>query len=108
MPTLPRLAKFHGMYDGPPTCSRCRGSAPGLTWEKSGWWLERAHVIDRCYGGSDESHNLRPLCRWCHKDQPIFRPGDERQALVWFDPVPDGTWICARAIIRLRPEFFHE
>lgn len=53
-----------------------------------GWWtesvsLERAHLIDRVYGGEDQPPNLVPLCRRCHREMPSFRPGEERLALDW-------------------------
>lgn len=36
------------------------------------------------FDGLDLVANLAPLCSWCHRGQPIFRPGDEYEARTWF------------------------
>jgi 5-methylcytosine-specific restriction endonuclease McrA len=74
---------------GEPTCYRC------------GWWcmrddkrseadgLERAHLVDRCFGGLDIEPNLVLLCSTCHRSMPSFEPGDEHKAIEW---VETGTY----------------
>ena len=82
MPSLKRIARFHGLGD--PACYCCGYVHPGeWTWDTANRWLERAHVIDRCFGGLDHEGNLRPLCTWCHRQQPPFSPGEEASALAW-------------------------
>jgi hypothetical protein len=45
------------------TCFACRIAAP----------LERAHILPRWAGGSDEPVNLHLLCRACHlKSEGLF------------------------------------
>lgn len=44
----------------------------------------RAHIIDRVFDGLDVEWNLALLCDWCHRTQPIFKPGEETGALAWF------------------------
>lgn len=83
MPTLIKVAQFHGLAL-PPACVRC-GYTPGVaTWREAAGHLERAHVIDRGYGGLDLLCNILPLCPPCHRAQPIFRPADRSEALAWF------------------------
>jgi 5-methylcytosine-specific restriction endonuclease McrA len=72
MPVMRRILAHHELSDA--YCVRCG-------YEGS---LERAHIIDRCYGGLDGPQNLAPLCSLCHRQQPIFQPGDETVALEWF------------------------
>lgn len=83
MPTLSRIAAYHGL-PAEPACVRCKWVAPCGTWRAASRYLERAHIIDRVFDGLDGPQNLAPLCHGCHKDQPIFRPGDEVAALRWF------------------------
>lgn len=73
MPSLSAVAEFHGL--DPHHCRRCGALAR----------TERAHVIDRAFGGLDDVQNLTPLCVRCHRDQPVWVPGEERAALLWLD-----------------------
>lgn len=52
-------------------------------WELATKYLDRAHLIDRCFDGLDIAPNLVPLCVICHKEQPSYRPGMEENALSW-------------------------
>ena len=93
MPSMGRIVRYHGMDHEAPRCFKCRR-------EYREWrLLDRAHVIDRFCGGLDHEANLRPLCASCHRLQPIFRPGEEEQALAWFaDPVSPLAQIISRII----------
>lgn len=53
--------------------------------------FERAHLITRCFSGLDGPQNLVLLCKWCHKQQPDFLPGDEERAWAWVEARP-GYW----------------
>lgn len=46
------------------TCWACSGRGP----------VERAHVIARSFGGSNEPENFFLLCHRCHRDQPDGAP----------------------------------
>jgi hypothetical protein len=83
VPSLAKVADHHGL-DARPSCVRCGYEPPVDSWREASGWLQRAHVIDRFAGGLDNAANLRPLCRMCHRMQPIFVPGDEDVALEWF------------------------
>jgi hypothetical protein len=83
MPSLKRLAEFHKLGNIP-FCVRCGKEYPDRNWNNVGGRLQRAHIIDRVCGGSDELSNIAPLCEWCHSCQPIFELGDEDAALGWF------------------------
>lgn len=88
MPTLRKIGRHHGIPHD--ICSRCR-FAPEDDDHGPSFWLQRAHIIDRHYGGLDIPANLAPLCSVCHALQPSFQPGDEARALTWFRlPAPEG------------------
>lgn len=89
MPSLPKLARTLRLGDVP-KCYRCEGEVARASWSTATGVLDRAHVIDRWCGGSDEAANLRPLCHDCHEMQPIFYPGDQAVALYWFTGHPVG------------------
>lgn len=89
MPSIRAIADHHGLGE-PPSCFHCGIAMPWTTWARAGTFLDRAHVIDRCFGGSDHVENLRPLCHECHSQQPAFRLGDEAVALYWFTGRPKG------------------
>lgn len=36
-------------------------------WEKSGRYLDKAHLVDHVNGGPSSPDNLIPLCKKCHK-----------------------------------------
>lgn len=84
MPALKRIAEFWALPDDPPYCVRCGWSVPVIRWNDASGWLIRAHIIDRCFDGLDLPCNLAPLCDGCHSHQPIFKPGEEPIALIWF------------------------
>lgn len=107
MPSLRRVAEFwldrdewpdyKGNYIGlgEPFCAACGWLAPEVddepwTWKSASAHLDRAHLIDRCYGGLDGACNLVPLCHICHKGMPSFRPGQEAEALAWVRRSPDS------------------
>jgi hypothetical protein len=94
MPSLPKLAKALHLGDVP-ACYRCGAEVPRANWATATGQLDRAHVIDRCFGGSDDAANLRPLCETCHEIQPSFVPGEEAVALYWFtgNPARGGSLI---------------
>lgn len=39
-------------------------------------WTERAHILARCEGGTDDAENIHLLCPTCHKDSE-FLSGEE-------------------------------
>lgn len=41
---------------------------------------ERAHLIDRVFGGLDGPQNLVLMCPSCHKLMPSYEPGQEQEA----------------------------
>lgn len=88
MPSIWKLATWHGIELLGPACWRCGVIPKGITWRQANRYLDRAHVIDRQADGLDLEPNLRPLCRRCHRSQPTFRPGEETDALAWFGPGP--------------------
>lgn len=71
MPTTKTIARWHGLPDE--TCWRC-----GRAGE-----VERAHVVDHCYGGLDGPQNLGLLCCRCHRRMPPIDPDDWRFGLVY-------------------------
>lgn len=82
MPSAEAVAAYHetqgNLRDGLwPACFGCAGG-------KDSWGeLERAHLIDRAFGGLDGPQNLVLLCWRCHREMPSFRPGDEAFAWAW-------------------------
>lgn len=86
MPSMIRIARVQQL-PAKPHCTRCgRESRQRTRWSEPTFFLERAHIIDRVFGGLDNASNLLPLCRNCHSLQPIFEPGMERAALAWLMP----------------------
>lgn len=84
MPQLKAIAAHHQLGERP-HCVRCGHQHPDVTtWANANGILERAHIIDRCCDGLDHAGNLAPLCRTCHKKQPMFESGMEAEALTWF------------------------
>ena len=91
MPSMAQIARHHGFDRSTPLCIRC-GRVPDdyATWgDTSGLGLQRAHIIDRVFSGLDNPSNLLPLCWRCHRQQPIFKAGDEAEALDWFIGEPN-------------------
>jgi 5-methylcytosine-specific restriction endonuclease McrA len=43
--------------------------------------VERAHILARCSGGSDDASNIHILCRICHKDSETL---DGEAYWSWF------------------------
>lgn len=72
MPTMNAICAHHHLPHG--KCLRCRQPAR----------CEKAHIIEREYGGLDTVANIVPLCYPCHAEQPAFRPGEEARAWAWF------------------------
>src|SRR5262245_28203264 len=64
------------VVDDHPHCFACRQPAPVDDWADARGWLERAHLIDRVFGGLDGPQNLVLLCSLCHRLQPAFKPCD--------------------------------
>jgi len=89
MPSLKKIADHHCL-PMQPFCVGCGLHTPVSEWRNASPYLDRAHIIDRCYGGLDAAQNLAPLCQACHKVQPIFEPGDEDEAMEWFALPWDG------------------
>jgi hypothetical protein len=84
MPSALNVAKYHGAVDPDrlrdghgPACMGCSTGAD--EWSQ----LERAHLIDRCFGGLDGPQNIVMLCRKCHRSMPSFEPGREDAAWSW-------------------------
>lgn len=65
-PKLLELEKFEDEEDlwESDACFACGGNRFGPT--------ERAHMLPRMYGGSDNVDNLLLLCTYCHKDTEIL------------------------------------
>jgi len=50
--------------------------------------LERAHLVDRCFGGLDHCANLIIICHACHRKMPSFEgnpkdSGIHHPSLLW-------------------------
>lgn len=65
MPSTKAIASWHGHPDK--TCWRCGRHGR----------VERAHIVDRVFGGLDGVQNLALLCEPCHAQMPIVRPIDQ-------------------------------
>jgi hypothetical protein len=80
MPSMDRIVEYWHIPMW--TCWRC-----GDYWESKPQGqdapTQRAHVIDRYLGGSDDVANILPLCVPCHRAQPIFCLGEEVRAWAW-------------------------
>ena len=50
--------------------------------------LERAHIVPRCEGGSDEADNLHLLCGRCHHDSEYITNRAE-----YLDWIQARTWV---------------
>lgn len=101
MPTLAAIAQYwetqqerfpenqcHVIGLGEPYCFACGQLAPvedgptvAAAWRRASGWLERAHLADRSYGGSDQVDNVVALCVRCHGEMPSFFDTD--MALLW-------------------------
>lgn len=57
--------------------------------------IERAHIIPRCDGGSDEPDNLHMLCRTCHKDSEFLSGDAYRQ---WFEERTAIDMLMSKAV----------
>jgi hypothetical protein len=60
-------------------------------WRQAGRFLDRAHLVDHMFDGSDDASNLIPLCHFCHKDMPAFRVGQHDAALRWIQNFPPAS-----------------
>lgn len=49
------------------TCTLCG-------WHSGNYNLERAHMVPRCEGGSDDVTNILLLCHHCHRATEFFFP----------------------------------
>jgi hypothetical protein len=72
---------------GEPFCFRCGWLAPvkdwaaytqgssedkmTKVWNGAAGWLERCHLQDNAFGGSEQPMNLVPMCVACHEQQPL-------------------------------------
>lgn len=98
---LPGL-NAHWIGWGEPFCFRCGWLVPlpepyvATTWNAVGGWLERAHLIDHCIGGSNDPDNLVMLCGFCHDAMPqLIETVAEGLAWVEKRPLPDMLWQVA-------------
>ncbi|MFE2477837.1 HNH endonuclease [Streptomyces sp. NPDC059389] len=87
----PRIGTFapHLQLDEP-CCFACgwfserwKKATPQASWQRA--TLERAHIVPRSLGGSDDAANLLLLCRSCHEESPD-----------WSDPEQMARWISTR------------
>lgn len=74
MPPIKRILEYRNIKE--PHCQKCL--VPMRPKH-----LERAHLIDRFFGGLDGVQNLVLLCSWCHKRMPSFCNGEESAVLSW-------------------------
>lgn len=73
---------------GEPACFACGfhleswdvAKTPQQRWNRSG--LQRAHIVARSQGGSDDLDNIVLLCAPCHRKMPMTT--DPEVALRWF------------------------
>jgi hypothetical protein len=83
---LPAI-RAHWIGFGEPFCFACGWLAPVLddenAWKRAAGWLERAHLVDHCFGGSGEPENLVPLCFFCHEAMRPYSFLDRIEALGW-------------------------
>lgn len=92
---LPEL-KAHWIGWGEPFCFACGWLPPiadgrRTSWQYAARWLDRAHLHDHCFGGTDEPANLVMLCHLCHDAMPSFV--DRVPALAWVTNVrPAEMW----------------
>lgn len=52
-------------------------------WNRSGKYLDRAHLIDRARGGPDTVDNMVLLDHRCHSMMPSFGYGQKQDAIDW-------------------------
>ncbi len=83
-PPAQKVAAYWAQRGGPftvhvdmPACFACFLEA--RTWSR----LQRAHLVDRARGGLDGAQNLAMLCPLCHRVMPVFRPGQEQDAIQY-------------------------
>lgn len=80
---------------GEPACFACEYYHPSWDepeqhdkrWERAA--LERAHIVARSIGGSDEPSNFLLLCHECHEAAPMV--ADSRFMLAW--AAKRGNWL---------------
>lgn len=81
---------------------------PGLCFA-CGWHsenLERAHIVARSLGGSDQAENLHLLCPMCHTDSEYLGDPDtdpfQARYYAWFFARnmhdPQITWACRKGL----------
>jgi len=102
MPSLLHIARFWGIAHQQPHCVRCFALAPVDDWRKANSYLQRAHIVDRIFDGLDVVWNIAPLCVRCHHHQPIFRAGEELDAIDWFGLYDEDELIETLGIERMR------
>jgi HNH endonuclease len=86
MPTLLQIAQHWDVSDVPAFCFRCGWEMRVSQWAPASG-LERAHIIPRCFSGTDLACNLYPLCRACHRAQPDYFGWELDKALGWLHAV---------------------
>jgi hypothetical protein len=62
-----------------PHCFGCRVETDA--WSNS--FYERAHLVDRVWGGLDHAGNLALLCATCHRGMPTFDVDEGEAAIEW-------------------------
>jgi hypothetical protein len=77
---------------GEPFCFACGWLAPVAdgrpdSWARASAWLDRAHLHERVFGGSDDPSNLVMLCHLCHDVYPAVRTREG--GLEWVAARPD-------------------
>lgn len=117
MPSLHKVAahwldrdewpEYRGNYVGlgEPFCSGCGWLPPvsdghgtdAQRWSAAAKYIDRAHLADHTFGGSDGAENLVPLCHLCHSGMPSFRPGSEAEALEWVKARPACALLWQRS-----------
>lgn len=82
---------------GEPFCFACGWLAPVKdgrrdSWRVAGKWLDRAHLHDHVFGGSNDPSNFVLLCHLCHYDMP--ESADREGGLLWVyrRPMCHWTW----------------
>lgn len=73
MPTAVKVAQYWHDRGEPFTVCVDEPACFGCGLERPAWnGLERAHLINRGYGGLDHAGNLAMLCHRCHRLMPNF------------------------------------
>lgn len=85
-----------------PHCFRCNkhdtendNLTPKDLWNRSGKWLDRAHLIDRARGGPDAPDNMVMLDRECHSIMPSFGYGRKQEAIDWVLREDDDSYLAS-------------